>query len=124
MIATRDIADLASDLLSELSFDGHHIAELHGAGDYTMTEVAATMAAALELPDLSYRLSSPEEATSRMVGHGMSRKSAELLLEMYDAFNTRRIAHLEERAPSNTTGTSLEVFLQETFVPAFRAVNS
>lgn len=124
MIATRDIADLASDLLSEPSFDGHHIAELQGPRNYTMTEVAAAISVALELPDLSYRLFSPDEAISGMVSHGMSRKSADLLLEMYDGFNTGHISHLEERAPSNTTSTSLEDFLLQTFVPALRGVDS
>lgn len=124
MIATQDIADLASDLLSEPSFHGHHIVELQGPRDYTLFEVTDAISVALELPDLSYRLFSPEEAMAGMLSHGVSRRSADLLLEMYDGFNTGHIAHLEERAPSNTTGTSLNDFLLQTFVPAFQSIKS
>jgi hypothetical protein len=43
------------------------------------------------------------------------------MVEMTDALNDGRMVALEPRAAANTTPTSFEAFVQQAFVPAFRA---
>jgi hypothetical protein len=45
-------------------------------------------------------------------------------IEMFQAINTRVIAAQEPRSPENTTPTSFEKFVQDVFVPAYRAKDS
>jgi hypothetical protein len=45
---------------------------------------------------------------------------ADLLLEMADALNSGHMKMLETRSPANTTPTTLETFVAEAFLPAYR----
>ncbi len=51
---------------------------------------------------------------------GMSSNTADLLLEMADALNSGHMKMLEPRSPANTTPTTLETFVAEVFLPAYR----
>jgi len=51
---------------------------------------------------------------------GMSPNMADLLLEMADALNSGDMKMLERRSPANTTPTTLETFVAEVFLPAYR----
>jgi hypothetical protein len=51
----------------------------------------------------------------------MSENAAGLLLEMSEALNSGYMAPLEKRSAANTTPTSIEQFVRETFVPAYAA---
>jgi hypothetical protein len=51
---------------------------------------------------------------------GMSSNMADLLLEMADALNSGHMKMLELRAAANTTPTTLETFVAEVFLPAYR----
>ena len=50
---------------------------------------------------------------------GMPRKTAELIIEMWDGANAGLIVPQEGRSPKNTTFTTLEWFIKEDFVPAY-----
>jgi hypothetical protein len=52
---------------------------------------------------------------------GMSPNMADLLLEMSDALNSSHMRALEPRSPQNTTPTTIQTFVAEVFVPAYRA---
>ena len=54
-----------------------------------------------------------------MVQMGMSEQSARLILEMAAALNSGHMRALEPRSRENTTPTSYETFVAETFVPAY-----
>jgi len=43
-----------------------------------------------------------------------------LLLELADALNSGHMKTLEPRSPKNTTATTIETFVAEIFVPAYR----
>jgi len=45
---------------------------------------------------------------------------ADLLLEMADALNSGHMKVLEPRSSANTTPTTLEAFVAEIFLPAYR----
>jgi hypothetical protein len=50
----------------------------------------------------------------------MSSNMADLLLEMADALNSGHMKMIEPRSRANTTPTTLETFVAEVFVPAYR----
>ncbi len=50
----------------------------------------------------------------------MSSSMADLLLEMSDSLNSGYMKVLEPRSPKNTTPTTIETFVAEVFVPAYR----
>jgi hypothetical protein len=51
---------------------------------------------------------------------GMSEQFARLLLEMTGSLNSGYMRALEPRTPQNTTPTSYETFVADTFVPAYQ----
>jgi len=50
---------------------------------------------------------------------GLPKKTAELLIEMWDGANAGLIVPQEMRSAKNTTPTRLESFVSEVFVPAY-----
>jgi len=45
---------------------------------------------------------------------------ADLLLEMAEALNSGYMKPLEPRSPKNTTPATIEAFIADSFVPAYR----
>lgn len=120
MIATRDIGTAAADNLLHPTFRGKQTRELLGQRDLTYTEVATTIGAAIGKPDLPYVHLTDDQARGALVQMGMSEQFAQLLLEMTGALNSGEMHALEPRTPENTTPTSYESFVAETFVPAYQ----
>ena len=120
MIATRDIGTAAADALLHRAFRGRQIQELHGQRDLNYNEVAAVIGKAIGRPDLKYKQISDDQVRSAMVQMGMSAKFAELLVEMAGALNSGEMKFLEPRNPGNTTATSFESFVSESFVAAYK----
>jgi uncharacterized protein YbjT (DUF2867 family) len=120
MIATRDIGAAAAEALLKLDFEGKRARELQGARDVTYAEVARIVGAAIGKPDLAYKHMSAAQLKPALMQMGMSSSMADLLLEMADALNTGYMKMLEPRSPENTTPTTLETFVAEVFVPAYR----
>jgi uncharacterized protein YbjT (DUF2867 family) len=120
MIATRDIGAFAAEALLKLDFQGKRTRELQGSRDVTYAEVAKAIGAAIEKPGLGYMQLPPAQLKPALVKMGMSSSMADLLLEMSDSLNSGYMRTLEPRSPGNTTPTTLETFVAEVFVPAFR----
>jgi len=55
-----------------------------------------------------------------LVQMGMSDQFARLLLEMIGSLNSGHMRALEPRTPQNTTPTSYETFVADSFVPAYQ----
>jgi uncharacterized protein YbjT (DUF2867 family) len=121
MIATRDIATVASEYLIAPTFAGYAVRELLGPRDYTLREATSILGAAIGKPDLAYVEFSHEDFHKGLLGAGFSASAADALLEMYAAFNVGRIQGTVRRNASNTTPTTLEEFAREVFAPAYRA---
>ena len=119
MIATRDIGTAAADALLHPTARGKQTRELLGERDLSYTEVAAALGNAVGKPDLKYVQLSDDQARGAMVEMGMSDQSARLILEMAAALNSGYMRALEARTRENTTPTSYETFVAETFVPAY-----
>jgi uncharacterized protein YbjT (DUF2867 family) len=119
MIATRDIGNVASDVLLHPTIHGKQVRELHGQRDLTYTEVAATVGEAIGKPDLKYVHITGDQFRDVLVQTGMSLQVANLLGEMTDALNSGKMHSLEPRTPQNTTPTAYETFVNGSFVPAY-----
>ena len=118
-IATKDIGVYAADRLVARDFSGSSIQELHGQRDISMNEAASIVGKAVGRPDITYlQVPSPTlEAT--LLRMGLPKRTAELIIEMWDGANAGLIVPQEARSARNTTSTTLESFVTETFVPAF-----
>jgi uncharacterized protein YbjT (DUF2867 family) len=110
MIATRDIGAEAARRLAALDFDGHHIKELLGPCDYTLSEVASIVGAALGKPDLPFVTVPEEAAAAGFEQMGVHPATVATFMEMYRGFGEGRIVPLESRSAANTTPTTLEEF--------------
>jgi hypothetical protein len=120
MIATRDVADYASQRLLHLDFSGKHTRELLGERDLSVTQATAAIARDIGKPDLQYRQFPYDQVQQVLTQMGIPPKGAALYIEMYKAINTGVLTPLEPRSPENTTGTSFEKFVQDVFAPAFQ----
>lgn len=120
MIATRDIGDYAAEALARLDFAGHHVQELHGQRDISYGEITAILGKAVGKPDLKYQKLTSDQFSDVLVKMGMLENSARLLTEMADAMDSGYIRPLEPRSARNTTPTSYETFVVESFLPTFQ----
>ncbi|HME05720.1 MAG TPA: NmrA family NAD(P)-binding protein [Bryobacteraceae bacterium] len=120
MIATRDIGAFAAEALLKLDFVRKSARELQGPRDVTYAEVAKIVGAAMGRADLTYALVPPAQLKPVLVQMGMSSNMADLLLEMADALNSGHMKMLEPRSPATQTPTTLETFVAEIFLPAYR----
>jgi uncharacterized protein YbjT (DUF2867 family) len=120
MIASQDIGAYAAKRLRARDFSGMSTQELLGPRDVTMKEAAGIIGAAIGSPKLGY-MEVPfmmiEPALAKM---GMPKSSASLMVEMWKAGNAGLLAPQEPRSEKNTTSTTLEQFVTEVFLPAYR----
>ena len=119
MIATGDIGTIAARALLGLAFRGRQTQEILGQRDLDYTEAAAIIGKAIGKPDLSYIQAPDSQIKAAMVQMGMSENLAGLILEMAGALNSGHMRALETRNTSNSTPTSFEKFVNETFLPAY-----
>ncbi len=120
MIATGDIGAAAADLLAKLDFSGKQTRELLGARNVSYAEAAKVIGGAIGKPDLTYRQVPGPQVKSAMMQMGMSESMVDLILEMCEALNSGHMKPLEPRSAQNTTATTIETFVAEVFVPAYR----
>ena len=120
MIATGDIGAAATQALLHPTVHGKQTRELLGQRDLTYTEVAAMIGKAIGKPDLKYVRVPDDQFRAVLVQMGMSDQFSRLLLEMIGALNSGHMRALEPRASQNTTPTTFETFVAESFVPAYQ----
>ena len=119
MIATRDIAQVAAQLLLSLDFSGQSTKELLGQRDISMQEATRIIGKAIGKEGLPYVQFPYEQAEQAMVAMGLSQDVARSLNEMDRGLNEERVRPLEKRTATNTTPTSFEQFA-ESFAAAYR----
>jgi uncharacterized protein YbjT (DUF2867 family) len=120
MIASRDVAVVAADLLSGKPPAGQSVRELHGPREYSHREASAILGAAIGKPDLGYAQFSPEDTRQALVGMGISGIAADSILEMIHGFCSGHLGSRQPRSARSTTPTTLEEFARTVFAPAFR----
>ena len=118
-IATKDIGQYAAARLAARDFSGSSVQELHGQRDISMQEAASIVGSAIGKPNLAY-VQVPSIALGKaIVEMGLTTRTAELLIEMWDGANAGLIAPQEDRSAKNSTPTTLESFVREVFAPAY-----
>ena len=120
MVATKDIARVASEYLLELGFKGIVVRELLGQRNISMNEMTQILGKAIGLSNLQYVQLSFEEAGRSMIEAGFSRDVAQSLLQLYGSINERIVIVATERTDENTTETPFEEFA-ESFAAAYGA---
>jgi uncharacterized protein YbjT (DUF2867 family) len=120
MIATRDIGNAAAQALLHPTVRGKQTRELLGPRDLTYTEVTTMIGRAIGKADLKYIQAPDAQFRSVLVQMGMSEQFAGLLLEMIGSLNSGYMRPLEPRTPQNTTPTSYETFVADTFIPVYQ----
>ncbi len=116
MIATRDIARVATDWLLDGHWAGHRVRELHGPTDLSFDEAAVILGKGLDRR-IFHKKVTPSEARQNMIHGGMSEAFADQILELYEAFERRIVQKLEWRSPDTTTRTTLLDFTRKVIVP-------
>src|SRR6202522_816824 len=120
MVATRDVGNYAAQRLLNLDFSGQQTREVLGERDLSRTEFAAVIARGVGKPDLRYQQFPYEQVQQVLTQLGVPPKGAAMYIEMYKAINAGVLIPLEPRSPENTTPTSIEQFVQDVFVAAYR----
>src|ERR1700678_2521055 len=120
MVATRDIGNYAAQRLLDLDFSGKQTREVLGERDLSMTETTAVIARGIGKPDLRYAQFPYDQVQQVLMQLGVPPKGAAMYIEMYKAINAGVLVPLEPRSQENTTPTSIEQFVQDVFVAAYR----
>jgi uncharacterized protein YbjT (DUF2867 family) len=112
MIATRDIAAAAADVLTDRSWKGVVVRDLLGPRTMTMAEVTRAIGHEIGRPDLPYVQFPYDGFAQALVQAGLSPDMAGQYAEMSRAINEKLLG-LPARNPSNTTPTTFESFAGE-----------
>jgi uncharacterized protein YbjT (DUF2867 family) len=118
-IATQDIGAYAATRLAARDFSGSSIQELHGQRDISMKGAASIVGNSIGKPNLEYVQMASVMLEPALLKMGLPKKTAELIIEMWDGANAGLIVPQEQRSARNTTPTTLESFVARVFAPAY-----
>jgi uncharacterized protein YbjT (DUF2867 family) len=118
-IATKDIGEYAAARLAARDFAGSSVQELQGQRDISMKEAASIVGKAIGKPNVEFVQLPNMVLESALLEMGLPKKTAELIIEMWDGANAGLIVPQETRSAKNTTRTTLESFVSEVFAPAY-----
>lgn len=111
MVATRDIGWKAADFLDSTAIFNKCEFEFLGPKDVTFNYVTELLAQYLEMPELYCEQASYEEAKEWMVEEGISSEAADLMIEMYKAFNSGQIVAKKSDNLTHHGSTTIEAYL-------------
>jgi uncharacterized protein YbjT (DUF2867 family) len=118
-IATKDIGEYAAARLAARDFAGSSVQELQGQRDISMKEAASIVGKAIGKPNVEFVQLPNMVLESALLEMGLPKKTAELIIEMWDGANAGLIVPQETRSAKNTTPRTLESFVSEVFAPAY-----
>jgi len=120
MVATRDVGDVAADLLLDDAWRGHVVRGVHGAADVSPSEAAQAFATALGRP-VRY-VPVPEAAVrDALLAAGASFHVADEYPRLLHRLGTLDYV-AEPRTPTTTTPTSVAAWAREVLAPAVAAL--
>jgi len=118
MIATKDVAVYAAELLINKAFSGFSVRYLLGQRDLSLIEATQIIGMKINKFGLFYIMIPSDEARKGLVAMGLSPDVSKLYIEMNRAISEDCIRY-EKRTTENTTPTAFEVFCDEVIVPAY-----
>lgn len=113
MIATRDIATVATGALLDPDWEGFTVRELLGERDLSYAEATGIIGARLGQPDLPYVQFPDGELAAALAAAGFAADSIRSQLELNRALNDGTIVSREGRTTRNTTPTRFEDYALE-----------
>ncbi|MGZ0074798.1 NmrA family NAD(P)-binding protein (plasmid) [Sphingobium limneticum] len=120
-VATRDIAAVAADLLTGDAPPTDQVREVHGSEDLTMAQVAQRIAPRIGRPVSALSIDPTRAEVRNLFLERFGTPDVwEHRVEMYEAFNKGHARFHEARAPHNTTPTTLDSFLADSWVPVYQ----
>lgn len=119
MIATKDIGDVAAQLLRNTDWHSQQIRGLHGPTHLTFAEAASILGESLGKPVTHIQIT-PEQAFEAYTSFGISPGSAQAFVEMYQSL-AQPSAMAEPRTPQTTTPTSLREWSDAVLRPLLAA---
>lgn len=119
IVATKDIAVIATKRLVKLDFSGKSVQYILGARDVTYNELAQVLGKAIgkEAPYVQFPY---DDARNAMIGMGMSAGVADAFIEFQKSMNDGKITSDAKRDVNSTTTTTIEEFAQ-IWAGAYRA---
>ena len=120
MIATRDIAERAAELLTHLDWTGRRIVELQGPDEIGYEDVAEDLSDVL-CREINHVTVPPEALRESLAGMGASTEVADSFIELASGVEQGRIHFHEPRTAETTTMTRYAAFAREVFKPAFES---
>ncbi|MFQ5601572.1 MAG: NmrA family NAD(P)-binding protein [Candidatus Krumholzibacteriia bacterium] len=123
MIATQDIAVAAAKVITDDTWQGKRVLELHGAADLSFDEAARAISevAGRQVKHVEV---TPDQALEAMTGLGMSGGVAGLLVELYAGLGSGWLATEQPRSAESTTPTTFAQFARDVVAPAIQATPS
>lgn len=113
IVATKDIAEVATRHLMNLDFNGFSIEYVLGPRNYTYNEIASIIGKAIGKPDLKYVQFSYEDTENAMRKMGsFSDNVLRLFTGMVESFNNGSALSDYKRTEQNSTPTTFEEFAQ------------
>jgi len=122
MIATDDIAKAAADRILDKTWTGRSVIELVGPSEVTFADAAKTIGTALGR-EITHVTTSLEQTSEALTGTGVPPDTADLFVEMYDAFNSGKVIP-ESPDSVKIAATTLRTFAEQSFVPALSAMGA
>jgi uncharacterized protein YbjT (DUF2867 family) len=119
MIATKDIAAAACEVILDTAWKGRNILGLHGPTDLSLIEAAERLSRGVGR-EIRYVKISDDEARKAMRSTGFSDNVIELMLELYHSVENGTLKVVEPRTGRTTTPTTLEQFSRDVLAPLIR----
>jgi uncharacterized protein YbjT (DUF2867 family) len=117
MIATRDVAEVATEYLLSDKDRGRRVVYVYGPADLTFGEAAAALTTVLGRP-VRHVAVSPEQALTAMVEAGLSAHVASQMIELDKALDDGYLLSGTPASPDRRTRTTFERFAREVLRPA------
>lgn len=118
MIATRDIAAYAAELLIARDWQGRKIVELNGSEDESFNEIAEILTRILGMP-VRHETLTPARTKAALQETGASKQLSDLLVELSESFSNGKVK-FHRQAEYIAAPTSFSAFAKEVFRPAFK----
>jgi uncharacterized protein YbjT (DUF2867 family) len=113
MVSTKDIAELATQVMLKRNFSGKTVRELRGERDLSVEEATRIIAERINKPDLRYVQLSYEQAQRGAISAGVSLHVSSQMIELIESMNEGIIGQHGPRTSENTTPTSFEEFADQ-----------
>lgn len=120
LVATRDIGNVAADLLLDNGWSGQIVRAVFGPADVTPAEMAEILSATLGYEIRHVQLT-PEQFREELVHAGASARNAEYVVWLYDDLMDPEY-ELEARTPEATTSTTFSEWVRTELAPQIEAL--